>query len=78
MTQTNRLPVRMQFAGLLTAVRTSHTLDRALNRHGQIAAIKTGVKHADVRQIQWDFNYNGTTFVASGTTGASATEAPAE
>src|SRR5262245_37294973 len=56
MTQTNRLPVRMQFAGLLAAMRTSGALKRALDRHRQVAAIEAGMKHADVRQIQWDFN----------------------
>src|SRR5262245_60412104 len=56
MAQTNRLPVRMQFASLLAAIRTSGALKRALDRHRQIAAIKASVKHADVRQIQWDFN----------------------
>src|SRR5215813_4521316 len=56
MTQTNRLPVRMQFAGLFAAMRTSGALKHAFDRHSQVAAIKAGMKHSDVRQIQWDFN----------------------
>src|SRR5215467_9267965 len=56
MTQTDRLPVRVQFAGLFAAMRTSGALKHAFDRHSQVAAIKAGMKNADVRQIQWDFN----------------------
>src|SRR5262249_35259146 len=47
---------RVQFAGLFAAMRTSGALKRAFDRHSQVAAIKAGMKHSDVRQIQWDFN----------------------
>src|SRR5262249_47697065 len=56
MTQTNRLSVRVQFVCLFAAMRTSGALKRAFDRHSQVAAIKAGMKHSDVRQIQWDFN----------------------